>query len=101
MGESGYVPHHWPHARLAIIYKPGPSEAARSYRPIIVARGMYSILACLILDTLRGPIHAALSDPQAGDRRGYTTSQQALRMSMLLHQYRDGVVVPPPPCTLF
>ena len=46
----------------------------------------------LILDTLRGPIDAALSDPQAGCRRGYTTSQQALCMSMLLHPYRDGAL---------
>ena len=53
---------------------------------------MYSILARLILDTLRGPIDAALSDPQAGCRRGYTTSQQALRMSMLLHQYGYGAL---------
>ena len=75
-----------------MIYKFGPPEAARSYRPISVATGMYSILARLILDTLRGPIDAALSDPQAGCRRGYTTSQQALRMSMLRHQYGDALV---------
>ena len=39
------------------------------------------------------PIEEALSDPQAGCRRGYTTSQQALCMSMLLHQYGDGALV--------
>ena len=78
--ESGNVPHHWLQARIAMIYKSGPPEAARSYRPISVATGMYSILARLILETLRGPIDAALSDPQAGCRPGYTTSQQALRM---------------------
>ena len=91
--ESGDVPHHWLQARIAMIYKSGPPEAARSYRPISIATGMYSILARLILDTLRGPIDAALSDPQAGCRRGYTTSQQALRISMLLHQYGDGALV--------
>ena len=87
------MPHHWLQARIAMIYNSGPPEAARSYRPISVATGMYSILAWLILDTLRGPIDAALSDPQAGCRRGYTTSQQALRMLMLLHQYGDGALV--------
>ena len=87
------MPHPWLQARIAMIYKSAPPEAARSYRPISVATGMYSILARLILDTLRGPIDAALSDPQAGCRRGYTTSQQALRMSMLLHQYWDGALV--------
>ena len=50
--ESGGVPHHWLQARIAMIYKSGPPEAARSYRPISVATGMYSILARLILDTL-------------------------------------------------
>ena len=50
--ESGDVPHHWLQARIAMIYKSGPLEAARSYRPISVATGMYSILARLILDTL-------------------------------------------------
>ena len=49
--------------------------------------GMYSIVPRLLLDTVREPINAALSDPQAGSRRGDTTSQEALRMSMLLHQY--------------
>ena len=68
MWESGDVPHHWLQARIAMIYKSGPPEAARSYRPTNLATGMYSILARLILDTLRGPIDAALSDPQAGCR---------------------------------
>ena len=36
---------------------------------------------------------AALSDPQVVCRRGYTTSQQALRMSTLLHQYGDGALI--------
>ena len=49
--ESGNVPHHWLQARIAMIYKSGPPEAARSYRPISVATGMYSILARLILET--------------------------------------------------
>ena len=80
-------------ARIAMIYKAGCPEAACSYRPINIATGMYSILARLILDTLRGPIDAALFDPQAGCRQGYTTSQQALRMLMLLHQYGDGALV--------
>ena len=93
MCESGDVPHHWLQARIAMIYKSGPREAARSYRSIGVATGMYSILARLVLDTLRGPIDAALSNPQAGCRQGYTTSQQALCMSMLLHQYRQGAPV--------
>ena len=65
-----------------MIYKSGPREAARSYRHISVATGMYSILARLILDTLRGPINAVLSDAQARCRRGYTTSQQGLRCGM-------------------
>ena len=91
--ESGDVPHHWLQARIAMIYKFGPLEAARSYRPISVATGMYSTVARLILDTRRRPIDAALSDPQAGCRRGYTTSQQALRMSMILHQYGDRALV--------
>ena len=43
--ESGDVPHHWLQARIAMIYKSGPLEAARSYRSISVATGMYSILA--------------------------------------------------------
>ena len=77
-----------------MIYKSGQREMARSYRPISVATRMYSILARLISDTLRGHIDitAALSDPQAGSRQGYTTPQQAHRMSMLLHQYGDGVL---------
>ena len=50
--ESGDVTHHWLHARIAMIYKFGPHEAARSYRPIKAATGMYSILARLIFDTL-------------------------------------------------
>ena len=91
--ESGDVPYQWLQARIAMIYKSGPPQAARSCRPISVATGIYSILARLILDTLRGPIDAALSDPHAGCSRGYTTSQQALRMSMLLHQYGDGALV--------
>ena len=91
--ESGDVPHHWLQTRIAMIYKSAPPEAARSYWPISVATRMYSILARLVLDTLRGSIDAALSDPQAGCRRGYTTSQQALRMSMLLHQFGDGALV--------
>ena len=41
--ESGDVPHHWLQARIAMIYHSGPLEAARSYRPINVATGMYSI----------------------------------------------------------
>ena len=56
MWESGDVPHHWLHAKIAMIHKSGPREAARSYRPMNVATGMYSILARLVLDTLRGPI---------------------------------------------
>ena len=72
--ESGDVPDLWLQARTAMIYKSGPPEAARSYRPISVATAMYSIFARLILDTPRGAIDAALSDPQAGCRRGYTTS---------------------------
>ena len=40
-----YVPHHWLQAKIAMMYKSGPFETARSYRPIYVATGMYSILA--------------------------------------------------------
>ena len=87
------MPQHWLRARKTMIYKCAPPEAARSNWPIRVATGMYSILARLILDTLRGPIDAAFSEAQARCRRGYTTSQQALRMSMLLHQYGDGALV--------
>ena len=72
-----------------MIYKFGRLVIAHSYRPISVSTGMYSILAHLILDTLRRPIDVALSDPQARSRRGKTTSQQALRISMLLHQYGE------------
>ena len=72
-----------------MIYKSGPPEKALSYRPISVA----SVVARLLLDTLREPIDAALSDPQAVSRRGYTNSQQALRMNMLLHHYRDGALI--------
>ena len=90
MGALLEVWLHWLQARIAMIYKFGPLEAARSYGPISIATGMSSMPARLVLDTLRGTIDAPLSDPQAGCRQGYTTSQQALRMSMLLHQYGDG-----------
>ena len=80
-------------ARIAMIYKSCAPEAARSYRHISVATEMYSSLTRLVLGTLRGPNDAALSNPQAGCRWGYTTSQQALRMSMLLHLYGDGALV--------
>ena len=53
------------------LYKSSPSETAHSYRPISVATGMYSIMARFLLDTLQEPINAALSDPQAGSRRGH------------------------------
>ena len=33
------------------------------------------------------------SPTEAGCRWGYTTVQQALRLSTLLHQYRDGALV--------
>ena len=64
--ESGDVLHHWLQARIAMIDKSGPpKKVPRSYRPIGIATGMYSILARLILDNVRGPIDAALSNPQA------------------------------------
>ena len=72
--ESGDVLHHWLQARIAMIYKSGPPETACSYQPMSIATGMYSILALLILDTLQGPVDAALSDSQAGSRPGDTTS---------------------------
>ena len=61
--ESGDVPHHWLQARIAMICKSGPPEAARSYRPISVAMGMYSILARLILDLARAHRRGALRPP--------------------------------------
>ena len=91
--QSGDVPHRWLQARNAMIYKSRPLEVSLSYQPISVVTGMYSTLARRISDTLPRPIDLALSDPQAGCRRGYTNSQQALRMLMLLHQYGDEALV--------
>ena len=58
-----------------------------NYRPIGVSN---CLLARLILDAIQQPINTALPDTQAGSRKGYTTSQQAMNLLMLLP--------PPPPC---
>ena len=47
---------------------------------------MYIVLARLILDAIRQPINTALSDTQAGGRKRYTTSQQAMNLPMELHE---------------
>ena len=56
-----------------------------NYRPISVSNSIYIVLAQLILDAIQQPIGTTLSDTQAGSRKGYTTSQQAMNLLMELH----------------
>ena len=61
-----------------------------NYRPISVSNSIYIVLVRLILDAIQQPINAALSDTQAGSRKGYTTSQQAMNLLMELHERPEG-----------
>ena len=72
------MPSHWLEARLSLLYKKGNRMLAMNYRPISVS--IYIVLARLILDAIQKPINTALSDTQAGSRKGCTTSQQAMNL---------------------
>ena len=61
-----------------------------NYKPINVSNSIYIVLARLILDAIQQPINTTLSDTQAGSRKGYTTSQQAMNLLMELHERPEG-----------
>ena len=54
---------------------------------------MCIVLARLILDAIQEPINAALSHTQAGSRKGYATSQQAMNLIMELHEKLEGIYI--------
>ena len=87
---TGEIPPHWLEAGLSIMYKKGNTTSAMNYRPISVSNCIYIVLARLILDAIQQPISTALSDTQAGSRKGYTTSQQAMNLIMDLHARPEG-----------
>ena len=68
------IPPQWLEARLSLLYKKGTTTSAMNYRPINGSNCMHIVLARLILDAIQQPINIALSDTQAGSRKGYTTS---------------------------
>ena len=72
---TGEILSHWPEARVPLLYKKGNTTSAMTYRPISVSSNcIYIVLARLILDAIQQPINRAVSDTQAGSRKGYTTS---------------------------
>ena len=87
---TGEIPSHWLEARLSLLYKKGNATSAMNYRPISVSNCICIVLAWLILDAIQQPINTALSGTQAGSRKSYTISQQAMNLLMDLHERPEG-----------
>ena len=77
-------------ARLSLLYKKGNTTSAINYGPTNVSNSFYIVLARLILDAIQQPMNTALSDTQAGSRKGHTTLQQAINLLMDLHERPEG-----------
>ena len=74
------MPTEWTDTRISLLYKKGDPRDASNYRPMAVSTCMYQITTKLILQRIKTPLTAVLSDHQAGGRRGHTTLSQAIKL---------------------
>jgi hypothetical protein len=83
MFRTGYIPEAWKHAVVTPILKPGkPPERTDSYRPISLTSCLAKIQEKIINNRLKWYLdkNAHLPKHQTGFRRGYTTTDNLIRL---------------------
>ena len=78
------APLDWLQARISVIYKKGEATLPANYRPIAILSLLYKLFSRMLCGRLRGTLDRQQSIDQAAYRKGFSTEDHLLTLTLLL-----------------
>ena len=77
-------PDSWRKTRLVVLFKKGDQNLVKNYRPIAILPIMYKLFARMLCNRLQPTITSEQSADQAAYRKGYSTTDHLLAVTLLV-----------------
>ena len=84
--SSRAVPDDWRRSRLVVLFKKGDPKMPSNYRPIAILPLLYKLFSRMLCSRLEERIMSQQSIDQAAYRKGYSTDDHLLTLTLLLER---------------
>ena len=84
MRPTEQAPLDWLQARISVIYKKGDTTLPSNYQPIAILSLLYKLFSRMLCGRLRKTIESQQSIDQAAYRKGFSTEDHLLTLTLLL-----------------
>ena len=82
-------PANWKHTKLIVIFKKGDPKIAGNYRPIAILPVMYKLFSRIVCNRLLQFIIPAQGVEQAAYRKGYSTEDHLLTVTLMIEKSKE------------
>ena len=83
------VPAAWRKTKLVVIFKKGDPKLASNYRPIAILPVLYKLFSRMLCDRMVPFVMRQQSTDQAAYRKGYSTEDHLLAVSLLVEKSKE------------